>query len=133
MEDARHFIDNQWVAASNSETIPVVDPSDGQIFAQIALGTPADIDRAVSAARAAYDGAWGAMSAAERGRILARLSMLISSRHEESPRSKRATPASRSSRRAPTPPASRTISSSTRAPPTSCTAKRCPINPASPC
>ncbi len=64
MENAKHFIDNQWVVASNSETIPVVDPSDGQIFAQIARGTPADIDRVVSAARAAYDGAWGAMSAA---------------------------------------------------------------------
>ncbi|WP_157056027.1 aldehyde dehydrogenase family protein, partial [Candidatus Burkholderia verschuerenii] len=83
MEDARHFIDNQWVAPSVGETIPVVDPSDGRIFAQIARGTPADIDRAVAAARRAYNGSWGATSAAERGRILARLSMLISACHED--------------------------------------------------
>lgn len=83
MEEAKHFINNRFVAPSVGETIPVVDPSDGQIFAQIARGTPADIDRAVAAARAAYEGPWGAMSAAERGRILARLSMLIATCHEE--------------------------------------------------
>ena len=83
MEDAKHFINNRWVAPSGRETIPVVDPSDGQIFAQIARGSAADIDLAVAAARAAFEGDWGAMSAAERGRILARLSMLIGACHEE--------------------------------------------------
>ncbi len=72
MEDAKHFIDNRWVAPSVNETIPVVDPSDGQIFAQIARGTTADIDSAVAAA-----------SAAERGHIFARSAMLIATCHEE--------------------------------------------------
>jgi len=56
MEDAKHFINNRWVAPSGRETIPVVDPSDGQIFAQIARGSAADIDLAVAAARAAFKG-----------------------------------------------------------------------------
>src|SRR6478609_9394692 len=77
MEEAKHFIGNRWVAPAVGETIPVVDPSDGQVFAQLARGNAADIDRAVQSARAAYDGAWGHTSAADRGRMLARLSMLI--------------------------------------------------------
>src|ERR1700731_1932752 len=59
MEEAKHFIGNQWVAAASHETIPVLDPSDGQIFAQLARGNAADIDRAVQAARHAYEGPWG--------------------------------------------------------------------------
>ena len=52
MEEAKHFIGNRWVAPAGDETIPVVDPSDGQVFAQLARGNAADIDRAVQAARA---------------------------------------------------------------------------------
>ena len=56
MEEAKHFIGNRWVAPAVGETIPVIDPSDGQVFAQLARGNAADIDRAVQAARAAYEG-----------------------------------------------------------------------------
>jgi aldehyde dehydrogenase (NAD+) len=83
MEEAKHFIGNKWVAPAVGETIAVLDPSDGQVFAELARGNAADIDRAVAAARAAYEGSWGHMSAAERGRILARLSMLIAACHDE--------------------------------------------------
>ncbi len=83
MEEAKHFIGNRWVAPAVGETIPVIDPSDGQMFAQLARGNAADIDRAVKSARAAYDGPWGHTSAADRGRILARLSMLIGACHDE--------------------------------------------------
>ncbi|WP_118183150.1 aldehyde dehydrogenase family protein [Paraburkholderia phosphatilytica] len=83
MEEARHFIGGEWHAPAGGETIPVLDPSDGQPFAQLARGTPADIDLAVAAARRAFNGPWGAMSAAERGRVLYRLSMLVAARHEE--------------------------------------------------
>ncbi len=71
MEDAKHFINNRWVAPSGNETIPVVDPSDGRMFAQIARGTSADIDRAVAAARAAYEGPTRARGANERRRARA--------------------------------------------------------------
>jgi aldehyde dehydrogenase (NAD+) len=83
MEQAKHFIGNEWVRSAGGETIPVVDPSDGQVFTELARGNAADIDRAVIAARRAYDGAWGQASAAERGRVLYRLSLLIAACHDE--------------------------------------------------
>jgi aldehyde dehydrogenase (NAD+) len=83
MEEAKHFIGGGWAAASGGGTIAVVDPSDGEAFAQIARGTAADVELAVGAARRAFDGAWGQSSAAERGRVLYRLSMLVAACHEE--------------------------------------------------
>ncbi|HVE11049.1 MAG TPA: aldehyde dehydrogenase family protein [Paraburkholderia sp.] len=83
MEEAKHFIGNEWTAPAGGETIAVVDPSDGQPFARLARGNAADIERAVQAARHAYEGTWGALSAAERGRLLYRLSMLVGTCHEE--------------------------------------------------
>jgi aldehyde dehydrogenase (NAD+) len=83
MEEAKHFIGNEWTAAAGGDTIAVIDPSDGQPFARLARGNAADIDVAVAAARRAFDGAWGALSAAERGRLLYRLAMLVGACHEE--------------------------------------------------
>ena len=79
---AQHFIAGQWVASSSGETLPVIDPATGQPFDEIPRGTAADIDAAVSAARAARNGAWGRMTATERGRILMRMSALILERQE---------------------------------------------------
>ncbi|WP_459709545.1 aldehyde dehydrogenase family protein, partial [Paraburkholderia sp. 2C] len=56
MEEAKHFIGNEWSAAAGGDTIAVVDPSDGQPFARLARGNAADIDAAVTAARRAVDG-----------------------------------------------------------------------------
>jgi aldehyde dehydrogenase (NAD+) len=67
-----HFIDNESVPADSGELLPVVDPSTGEVFAQIARGAASDVDRAVRAARAAFQGAWGRLSAVERGRLLRR-------------------------------------------------------------
>lgn len=83
MEEARHFIGGEWSASSGGETIAVLDPSDGQPFTTLARGTAADIDAAVHAARRAFEGAWGAASAVERGRVLHRLSMLVTIHQEE--------------------------------------------------
>ena len=68
------FIDGVWRACASGETLPLFNPSDGTLLAQIARGTAADIDAAVAAAQAALDGAWGALTAAERGRVLLRMS-----------------------------------------------------------
>jgi aldehyde dehydrogenase (NAD+) len=78
----RHFIQGEWVAAAAGETLPVIDPSTGAAFGEIARGTAADIDRAVTAARAALAGPWGRMTAADRGRILQRMSALITAQAE---------------------------------------------------
>jgi len=78
-----HFIANRQVPSADGRTIPVVDPSDGAIFAQLARGTAADIDQAVRAAEQARDGAWGRLAPAEKGRLLAKLSRSILEHHEE--------------------------------------------------
>jgi len=80
---AHHFINGQWVAASNGETLPVIDPSTGEVFDQLARGNAADIDKAVAAARAALSGRWGKLTATERGRILQKMGVLILARSEE--------------------------------------------------
>ena len=72
-----HFINNAAVAAATGDSIPVFDPSDGSVFAQLARGTAPDIDRAVIAARRSADGVWGKTTPAERGRILARWGLLV--------------------------------------------------------
>ncbi|WP_322042906.1 aldehyde dehydrogenase family protein [Paraburkholderia sp. J67] len=77
MEEAKHFIGGEWSPPASGETLAALDPSTGQPFAQIARGNAADIDAAVTAARSAYEGAWGALSATERGRLLFALSGLV--------------------------------------------------------
>ena len=58
--------------------LPVIDPSTGEPFGEIADGDETDVERAVSAARRAFeDGAWGKLTATERGRLLSRLGMAI--------------------------------------------------------
>ena len=71
------FIGNRWVASETGDTLPMIDPSDGLAFATIAAGTAPDIDRAVSAAQRARDGAWGRLAPVEKGRLLAGLSRAI--------------------------------------------------------
>lgn len=77
------FIDNRWQPSASGESLPMIDPSNGQEFARIARGRSEDIDRAIVAARRAYAGAWGAMAPVERGRILAQVGRLILDHAEE--------------------------------------------------
>ena len=79
----QHFIGGAWVAGQTGETLPVIDPSTGEVFDQLQRGNAADVDAAVSAARTALNGPWGRMTATERGRILMKMSALILARHEE--------------------------------------------------
>ncbi len=72
------FIAGRWQAPSTGETLPIQDPSTGQEIGRIARGGKDDIDAAVMAAQTALDGAWGALTAAERGRLLAKLATLVS-------------------------------------------------------
>jgi aldehyde dehydrogenase (NAD+) len=63
------FIGGKWREASSGQTLPVVDPSTGETFDRIPRGGAADIDAAVGAARVAFEGAWGALTATDRGRL----------------------------------------------------------------
>jgi aldehyde dehydrogenase (NAD+) len=84
IETYSNFIDGEWCEPHGGETVDVMSPSDGQVFAKIARGNAADIDQAVAAARNAFEaGDWGRLSAVERGRILMKLGELISQNAED--------------------------------------------------
>jgi len=74
---ARHYVGGAFRASVTGAELPVIDPSDGKPFASIARGDAPDIDIAVRAARASFEGAWGALAPVERGRRLMALSRAI--------------------------------------------------------
>ena len=78
-----NYIANTFVASSSGRTIPVIDPSDGQVFDEIQRSNASDIDDAVSAARGCLQLVWQRISAAERGRLLMRLSANIAAHADE--------------------------------------------------
>jgi len=72
------FIDGQWVDAASGKTFETPDPSTGDTLAHIAEGDSEDIERAVRAARRAFDdGPWGRLTASDRGRIIWKIGDLI--------------------------------------------------------
>ncbi len=79
----RLLIDGNWRDAAGGQVLPVLNPSDGEEFTQIARGQAGDIDAAVKAAHKAMDGAWGKMTATERGRLLTKLGLAVQDHHAE--------------------------------------------------
>lgn len=79
----QHFIDNRSVAPAGGASIDVIDPSSGLSLGSLARGNAADIDRAVAAARSAYEKAWSTTPAVTRGRLLFKWSSLITEHAEE--------------------------------------------------
>ena len=72
------LINGEWVEAASGETFEVWDPADGETIADVPAGDSADVDRAVKAARAAFeDSAWSRMTASDRGRVIHRIGDLI--------------------------------------------------------
>ena len=77
------FIDGKWVDAESGKTFETPNPATGATLAEVAEGDKADIDKAVAAARRAYEGKWSKMSARDRGRLLYKLSQLIEANASE--------------------------------------------------
>lgn len=71
------FIDGQWIDAESGKTFTTPNPATGEVLAELAEADRADIDKAVNAARRAFEGKWSKMSARDRGRLLYKLSQLI--------------------------------------------------------
>src|SRR5205814_6391615 len=71
------FIDGQFVDAQSGKTFNSPNPATGETFAEVAEADQADVDKAVAAARKAFEGKWSKMSARDRGRLLYKLSQLI--------------------------------------------------------
>jgi phenylacetaldehyde dehydrogenase len=79
------LIDGQWVEAAAGETFATVNPATEETLAEVAYGKAADIDRAVQAARRAFDweSPWRRMNASDRGRLIWRISELIEENADE--------------------------------------------------
>ena len=72
------FINGQWADAASGKTFETLNPATGETLAHVAEGGAEDIDRAVRAARKAFDhGPWSRMTPSERGRIIWRIGDLI--------------------------------------------------------
>jgi betaine-aldehyde dehydrogenase len=70
------FINGQWAESSSGKTFPVYDPSTEAVIAEVPDCNAKDVDRAVAAAKDAFDG-WSQTTAQERGRVLFRLAERI--------------------------------------------------------
>ncbi|MDK9696549.1 MAG: aldehyde dehydrogenase family protein [Siculibacillus sp.] len=82
IDRTKFYIDGAWVAPLVSRTLEVIDPSDESVAAVISLGSAADVDRAVAAARRAFP-AWAATPLAERRAALVRLEEVYRAHHDE--------------------------------------------------
>src|SRR5262249_46755230 len=78
------LIDDQGVSAASGKTFPVYNPATGTVMAQVAEADREDVDRAVKAARRAFDdGPWTRMTGSRRGQLLWKLAELIEQHLEE--------------------------------------------------
>jgi len=72
------LINNRWIASESGKTFATINPSTGEEICQVAEADAADVNKAVHAARAAFEhGPWRKMPASERGRLMNRLADLI--------------------------------------------------------
>ena len=83
-ETHRLFIGGEWVDAETGETIDVINPATGLVIAKVAAGGAADIDKAVKAARKAFEsGPWPQMNGTERAKLLWKLADAIEANADE--------------------------------------------------
>ena len=80
----RLFIGGRFVESAAAKPLPVIDPTSGEQISQVPAGEAEDVDRAVKAARAAFDdGPWSKLSATARERIMLRLADLLEKHADE--------------------------------------------------
>ena len=77
------LIGGRWVPAASGETFDTFNPADGSLLAQLARGGAVDVDRAVAAARAAFEGPWSRWKPIERQQLLLRINELLLAHAEE--------------------------------------------------
>src|SRR5438067_1119408 len=78
------FIDGRWADPMGDETLSVISPFTEQLVARVPAASPADADKAVAAARAAFDhGPWPLMSLEERVEVLGRASAAMQRAEED--------------------------------------------------
>ena len=77
------FVDGEFAPAADGRTFATVNPATEEPLAEVALAGEADVDRAVRAARAAYEKVWGPMPGAQRAKYIYRIARLIAERARE--------------------------------------------------
>jgi aldehyde dehydrogenase (NAD+) len=77
------FIGGEFVEPDDGEMFKTVNPASEEVLAEVADAGPRDIDRAVAAARKAYDNVWGSMPGKERSKYLFRIARIIQERSRE--------------------------------------------------
>jgi phenylacetaldehyde dehydrogenase len=83
-QPSRLLIDGKLVEAASGKTFPVYNPATGAILMQVPEADNADVDRAVKAARKAFDeGPWSKVSPSERGKLLWKLAELLEKHSDE--------------------------------------------------
>ena len=76
-EPLQMYVGGEWTPARSGETFDSIDPFTGRPWTRAASAGEEDVDRAVNAAREAFDGVWSHTSGAERGRLLRQLAGLV--------------------------------------------------------
>ncbi|MFN0072348.1 MAG: aldehyde dehydrogenase family protein [Chloroflexota bacterium] len=77
------LIDGQWVASASGATFTTINPASGEVIAEVAEADDVDVDRAVHAARVAFEGPWAKVRPNERAKLLWRLADLLEQNIEE--------------------------------------------------
>jgi acyl-CoA reductase-like NAD-dependent aldehyde dehydrogenase len=77
------FIGGDWVDAADGGTFVSYNPATGEVLTEVAEAGAEDVDRAVAAARAAFEGPWRSMNAQDRARMIWRLADAIDAHHDE--------------------------------------------------
>ena len=77
------FIGGEFVAPEEGRYFETINPATEEQLTSVALASPADVDRAVKAARKAYTGAWSKMKASERGKYIYRIARILQERSRE--------------------------------------------------
>jgi acyl-CoA reductase-like NAD-dependent aldehyde dehydrogenase len=80
---ARLFINGEYVEAASGKTFKTINPATEEVLAEVPEAGPEDVDRAVRAARAAFEGPWRKVSAADRGKLLWKLAELLERNADE--------------------------------------------------
>src|SRR3954454_5646584 len=80
---AKILTGGKWSDAASGKTFDTYNPATGEVLARVAEGDREDIDRAVKAARKAFDGPWSRMTASDRGKLIWKLADLLEQHLEE--------------------------------------------------
>jgi acyl-CoA reductase-like NAD-dependent aldehyde dehydrogenase len=82
LDRAQHYIGGAWTAPSSTETIEVMNPATEEVLGTVPAGTPADVDAAVAAARAAFE-SWSQVPVSDRAALCTAIGARLQDRAEE--------------------------------------------------